>query len=76
MKTDKEFQIFLKSLGEQIKKHRENAGLTQENMADIIEYKYFQRIENGKRNITLKTLLKISQKLNIHPKDLFNFPEE
>ncbi len=38
-----------------------------------IEYKYLQRIEYGQKNITLKTIFKICKKLNIHPKELFDF---
>ncbi len=73
MKKDKDFESFLKSLGKKIKEQRENANLTQENLADQIEYKYFQKIEYGQVNITIKTLFKICKKLNIQPKDLFNF---
>lgn len=31
------------------------------------------KYEQGKRNVTIKTLAKFALALNVHPKDLFNF---
>jgi len=73
MKPEKEVQEFMEMVGRSIKAHREAASLTQEDMSEIADYKYFQRIEYGQKNITLKTVFKICKKLNIQPKDLFNF---
>lgn len=73
MNDEKEFQLFLSRFGEQIRHLREEAKLTQEEMSELIDYKYFQKIEYGQKNITLKTIYKICKKLNISPKDLFNF---
>lgn len=73
-KDDKEFAEFLKQIGINIKKYRISSGLTQENMDGgqyPIDYKFFQRIEYGEKNITLKTLFKICKKLNIDPVKLF-----
>ena len=73
---DKEFENFLKLLGKNIKEQRENKGFTQEDMDTDpfqIDYKYYQKIEYGKRNITMSTIFKICKKLNITPKDLFDF---
>ncbi len=72
MKAEKEIQEFMTLVGQSIKKHRESADLTQEDMSDIADYKYYQKIEYGQKNITLKTIYKICKKLNIQPKDLFN----
>ena len=76
MKADKEFHDFLLVVGQNIKKYRERANITQEEMADLVDYKYYQRIEYGQKNITLKTVLKIAKKLNVQPKDLFTLPKE
>ncbi len=76
MKADKEFHDFLLIVGQNIKKYRERAKITQEEMADLVDYKYYQRIEYGQKNITLKTVLKIAKKLNVQPKDLFTLPKE
>ncbi len=68
-----DLNTFLKKFGQKLKDRREENSLTQEQCAELtgIEYKYFQRIEQGQTNITLKTIHKICQKLNINPKDLF-----
>lgn len=71
MLTDKEFRLFLQTFGKNVKRQREKAGLTQEDIAELVEYKYYQKIEAGKVNITLKTVYKICKKLNIKPADLF-----
>lgn len=73
MKPERDILEFMKMAGQSIKKHRELANLTQEDMSDIADYKYYQKIEYGQKNITLKTIFKICKKLNIQPKDLFNF---
>jgi transcriptional regulator with XRE-family HTH domain len=73
---DKEFELFLKKLSKNIRKKREDLNITQEKMDSgkyAIDYKYYQRIESGNRNITLNTLFKICKKLNINPRDLFDF---
>jgi len=75
MKHEKEFDILLQAIGKRIKQNRQKAELTQEDMESgkfSIEYKYFQKIEQGKINITIRTLFKISKKLNVPLKDLLN----
>lgn len=75
MKFENEFELYLKRLGKRIQGYRERAKLTQEHMSEgnyPIDYKYYQRIESGKRNLTLRTLFKISKKLNVPMKDLLN----
>ena len=75
MKFENEFEILLRALGHKIKEYREKINLTQEDMADgnyTVDYKYYQRIESGKRNITIKTLFKLSKKLNVPLKDLLD----
>lgn len=77
-KNNKEFDEILSKLGKNIKKYREKAGLTQENIAegkDGIEYKYVQKIEYGQVNLTLKSLYKLSKKLNVDIKKLFDFKD-
>lgn len=74
--SDREFQAILKKLGSSIREKRLAAGLTQEDMEDSekfgIDVKYIQRIESG-RNITLRTLHKISKRLGIPLQKLFDF---
>ena len=37
-----------------------------------IDLKYYQAIEQGRQNITLKTIFRICKKLGIHPKEIFD----
>ncbi len=74
MKPDTDFQVYLKNIGENLKKLRNSKGLTQEMVAEMnnIDYKYYQRMEAGAVNITVKTLYKISKSLDIDPKKLLD----
>ncbi len=73
-KPDIDYRQFLKQIGKNLKKERNKNGFTQEMIAEInnIDYKYYQRIEAGTVNITIKTLLKLSKSLNINPCKLFD----
>ncbi len=56
-------------VGYNIKRCREEAELTQEQLADKagFNYKYYQRVESKKANLTLRTIARISEILKIHP---------
>ncbi|MGV7928478.1 MAG: helix-turn-helix domain-containing protein [Spirochaetota bacterium] len=71
---DERFDGFLKLIGKNIRMEREKAMLTQEQMAELngIDYKYYQKIEYGEVNITIRTLYKICEKLKIHPKQILD----
>ncbi|TAM35448.1 XRE family transcriptional regulator [bacterium] len=60
-------------LGRKIKELRKKRGITQEQLAEIIEtsYKYLQRIE-GKNppDIRLTTILKLAKALKVKPSKL------
>jgi DNA-binding XRE family transcriptional regulator len=66
---------FQKNLGFQLKKIREKKGVTQEWMDDKQEFgidiKHYQSIEQGRANITIKTIYKICRKLDVHPSEIF-----
>ena len=68
---------FYKKLGKQIKFLRENAHLTQEKLAEnsVISIDYLGKIEVYINKPGLKTLLKISNALNLPIKKLFDFKE-
>ncbi len=68
---------FYKKLGKQIKLLRENAHLTQEKLAEKsgISLDYLGKIEVDINKPGLKTLLKISNALNLPIKKLFDFKE-
>ena len=68
---------FYKKLGKQIKFLRENAHLTQEKLAEKsgISLDYLGKIEVDINKPGLKTLLKISNALNLPIKKLFDFKD-
>lgn len=63
-------------LGKKIKEYRRKRGITQEQLAELIEtsYKYIQRIE-GKNppDIRLTTIERLSKALKIKPAELLKF---
>lgn len=67
----------VKSVGKRIKELRVKHGMTQADLAykSNMEESAFQRIETGRTNPSIKTLLKISNALNVEIKQLFNFSE-
>ncbi len=77
-KPDTDFQLFLKQVGNNLKRVRTSKGLTQEIVAEKnnIDYKYYQRMEAGAVNITVKTLYKLSKSLDIDPKILLDIDKD
>ena len=75
MKNEEIYEDHIKKIAVRFKELRKDLGLTQERLAEIanIDYKFYQKIEYGQRNITLKTILKIYTALDIKLKDFFNF---
>jgi len=64
-----------KLIGNRIKWARKAKGLKQEDVEAFgISYKYYQKIEGGKVNVTLNTIEKIANALDINATDLFVFP--
>ncbi len=63
----------LKSLGNNIKKLREERGLSQLDLAARCNFEKsnMSRIEAGRSNFTIATLYKIAIAMNIEIKDLF-----
>lgn len=62
-------------LGRRIRVLRSARGLRQEAIeARGLNYKYYQRIEAGRCNLTLSTLQKIASALEVKVEDLFQFP--
>ena len=61
-------------VGQRIKELREEKNLTQEKLGHLsnIDRTYINSVENGKRNISIKNIEKISLALNISLKEFFN----
>jgi transcriptional regulator with XRE-family HTH domain len=70
--NEKEYLI---ELGNNIKRIRQKRKISQVELADVcnFEKQNMQRIEAGKTNPTVKTLLKIAQALEISVIELFKF---
>jgi transcriptional regulator with XRE-family HTH domain len=62
-------------LGQRIRELRVTKGLTQWEIAERgFSYKYYQRIEAGKVNLTLNSLEKLATALDVEVGELFRFP--
>ena len=68
------FDQVLKNVGARIRLIRENKGLSQQDLAALCNFEKsnMARIEAGRTNLTLKTLFKISQALEITISELLN----
>ncbi len=64
---------FLLSFGKAIRRLREQAGISQEKLADLaqLDRTYVGGIERGERNISLKNLKKISDALGVKISKVF-----
>ena len=65
----------LKKFGFNVKVERMKQGLTQAQLAEILDVheKYVSRIETGKQNITIKSLAKLASALNTRLDAFLNF---
>ena len=61
-------------VGKRVRELRIAKGLKQEDMCQFgFDYKYYQRIEYGEKNLTLKTLNKLAKGLGVSVSELFRF---
>lgn len=64
----------IKQLGKRVRELRLSRGLKQEEMCKFgFEYKYYQRIEYGQKNLSLKTLNKLAKAFGVSVAELFRF---
>ena len=69
--TDKRL---MELLGKRVRQLRIERGLKQEEMCRFgFDYKYYQRIEYGEKNLTLKSLNKLAEAFDIPISELFRF---
>ena len=68
------FEQVLKNIGGRIKEIRENKGMSQQSLADACNFEKsnMSRIEAGRTNLTVRTLYKISQALEVKISDLID----
>jgi transcriptional regulator with XRE-family HTH domain len=67
--------VYIKRMGERIKELRTARSMTQLDVAikSGMEENAFQRIESGRTNPSTKTLIKITQALDISMREFFQF---
>ena len=67
-------EALLKHIGSRIKEIRTANQVTQQELAALCDFEKsnMSRIEKGKSNFTVGTLLKIATALNVHVSDLIN----
>ena len=66
----------LKKFGEHIKNLRVKSGLTQDDIvlnSNSITKATISDIENGKKNLSITTLIDLAKGMNKHPKELLDF---
>ena len=68
---------FLKEFGLRVKFYRIKRGLTQAQIGEFVEMSEHRvsQIENGKCNLTLKTVNKLSEALGVVSAKLFDFSD-
>lgn len=74
MSNEEDIQ-YLKKFGNNLKRVRTLKGLTQQNLADILEVEISQisRIERGLINTSLLNIKNLARGLNVEVADLFKF---
>lgn len=62
-------ESILTSLAANVRKYRQEAGLTQEKLADRLrmDVRYLQRIEKGEINISVVALIRFTNALGVSP---------
>ena len=78
---EKNKNLNFKDIGTRIRREREKLGLSREKFAEIVGLStyYIGQIERGDRNMSLETLFRISESLNVSTDyilkgDLHSFP--
>ena len=75
MQNEKDKIEFLIQFGANFGKIRKSKNLSFRSLSQKCELDYadLNKIEKGKRNITLITIAELAKGLGVHPKDLFDF---
>ena len=70
-------ELFLKCLGLIILQKRSTAGISQEKLGELasLHRTYISDVERGSKNLTINTLIKISNALNVSPSGLLSLTE-
>lgn len=73
--TEKYKKDFLQEFGANFGRIRLNKNLSFRSLSQKcdLDFADLNRIEKGKRNITLTTIIELAKGLEIHPRELFDF---
>jgi len=73
--SKKSLESHQRSFGKNVKKHRERNEFTQVQLAVLCDFEKttISRIENGRSNVTLKTMLILAEALDIDVEELISF---
>lgn len=68
----------LENLGKRIATLRNKRNMTQEKLAELVNYStnHIAKLESARTNPSFELLVSISNALNVELKELFNFPEQ
>lgn len=69
-------RALLGRVGRRVAEVRSEAGLTQETLAERLEVAltYVARIEQGRQNVTLRSLARVAEALGVDPRVLLDAP--
>ena len=64
--------VYRRTVGQQIRAYRKEAGLTQEKLAEkaSLSYKYVGEVERGVVNVSLDSLMRLAKALKLKVSDL------
>jgi transcriptional regulator with XRE-family HTH domain len=67
--TDPEVERQLRSIAANVRRRRAELGLTQEQLGEAagISYRYLQEVEQGRKNVTVETLVRLARALRVRP---------
>lgn len=73
--TKKDNQLLVRYIANRVKTYRKLAGLTQEELSERagLGLKYINQLENKGNNLTIQTLQKVIDALEMSPEDFFKF---
>jgi transcriptional regulator with XRE-family HTH domain len=65
-------------VGRNLRAHRQAKGLSQEAFADVVgvHRTYMGGLERGERNLTLKSVEKIAERINVDPLELLRATDD
>jgi transcriptional regulator with XRE-family HTH domain len=69
--------VLQRAFGQNLRAYRESRGLSQEDFAELVgvHRTYLGGVERGERNLTLKTVERIADRLRLDPRSLLGAPK-